>query len=427
MRATGSSPLARGLRQLHGCRQSCGRIIPARAGFTAARPTSPCSGRDHPRSRGVYARAGPTRSLSGGSSPLARGLRPYEQQVRLADRIIPARAGFTVSGGNSHSTPTDHPRSRGVYCRRVPAHTPTAGSSPLARGLPRLAGPTHVDPLGSSPLARGLRRGRSRRKSGSRIIPARAGFTVAGGGDARVGADHPRSRGVYATVNPFSWMKFGSSPLARGLRPWCASRPCRARIIPARAGFTRGTGPPPWGTWDHPRSRGVYKTGPPYAGRALGSSPLARGLPNVAVSGDAVVGIIPARAGFTCSTWCRPRARRDHPRSRGVYIVFAERIAVIAGSSPLARGLQHLGALEAPVAGIIPARAGFTEPHPQRAHQDADHPRSRGVYDVAFGILTESVGSSPLARGLHRGAGQGGGQARIIPARAGFTIRLQIM
>ena len=71
------------------------------------------------------------------------------------------------------------------------------------------------------------------------------------------------------------------------------------RIIPARAGFTRRrrrcSGPPP----DHPRSRGVYS----YEWTALrsrsGSSPLARGLLYQDRKRGIVVGIIPARAGFT--------------------------------------------------------------------------------------------------------------------------------
>ena len=72
------------------------------------------------------------------------------------------------------------------------------------------------------------------------------------------------------------------------------------RIIPARAGFTSaGLIGQDAGT-DHPRSRGVYRRGRLRIGGCRGSSPLARGL--LVVVGDEVhvVGIIPARAGFTC-------------------------------------------------------------------------------------------------------------------------------
>ena len=51
----------------------------------------------------------------------------------------------------------DHPRSRGVYIRKAVKAADPDGSSPLARGLP-------------ARLARG--------SLGSRIIPARAGFTL---------------------------------------------------------------------------------------------------------------------------------------------------------------------------------------------------------------------------------------------------------
>ena len=71
----GSSPLARGL---PGCYHRRGRacgIIPARAGFTDKHrgPQAGCG--DHPRSRGVYLVAQVVSVCASGSSPLARGLR----------------------------------------------------------------------------------------------------------------------------------------------------------------------------------------------------------------------------------------------------------------------------------------------------------------------------------------------------------------
>ena len=85
-----------------------------------------------------------------------------------------------------------------------------------------------------------------------------------------------------------------------------------------------------------------------------------RGLPEgwCAVSG--VVGIIPARAGFTVAELPDAAIVRDHPRSRGVYVRPAARPVAWAGSSPLARGLLE-NLIRIPVnARIIPARAGFT-------------------------------------------------------------------
>ena len=71
------------------------------------------------------------------------------------------------------------------------------------------------------------------------IIPARAGFTPPILVTRARHVDHPRSRGVYVCGAVCGAVGAGSSPLARGLhtpRSWVDSA---ARIIPARAGFTR--------------------------------------------------------------------------------------------------------------------------------------------------------------------------------------------
>ena len=72
-------------------------------------------GRDHPRSRGVYADEDAGQDTDVGSSPLARGL-PLELRRQVhKDRIIPARAGFTSEAVGAPLAAEDHPRSRGVY------------------------------------------------------------------------------------------------------------------------------------------------------------------------------------------------------------------------------------------------------------------------------------------------------------------------
>ena len=50
-----------------------------------------------------------------------------------------------------------------------------------------------------------------------------------------------------------------------------------------------------------------------------GSSPLARGLPDVEALLSEDLRIIPARAGFTRYIYGGDTWRKDHPRSRGVY------------------------------------------------------------------------------------------------------------
>ena len=72
------------------------RIIPARAGFTrSCRTVRRRRRRDHPRSRGVYARILDYGEAGCGSSPLARGLLEVHTIFGEFERIIPARAGFT--------------------------------------------------------------------------------------------------------------------------------------------------------------------------------------------------------------------------------------------------------------------------------------------------------------------------------------------
>ena len=151
-------------------------------------------------------------------------------------------------------------------------------------------------------------------------------------------------------------------------------------IIPARAGFTtsRATARAPGA--DHPRSRGVYARAKLTATEFDGSSPLARGLQALTGWGEGHEGIIPARAGFTLLLTFPLIDHEDHPRSRGVYYDPHLYIQGGQGSSPLARGLRHAPDQDRGDCRIIPARAGFTWSRPPRSHSPRDHPRSRGVY-----------------------------------------------
>ena len=337
--AAGSSPLARGLPRPVDAGEGDGGIIPARAGFTCGQPGGPVRGADHPRSRGVYESTHSQEGPGQGSSPLARGL-PFPRTTTTPGmRIIPARAGFTLVAGVRAPARADHPRSRGVYPPGIWGGARSAGSSPLARGL-RHRDTRTVEPTG--------------------IIPARAGFTGDHLHARQSGPDHPRSRGVYAAPHRSSPTSLGSSPLARGLRETLAEALTRARIIPARAGFTGRRRARRLRRRDHPRSRGVYSWRPP----------------------PAVPGwwIIPARAGFTQRSQVPQADASDHPRSRGVYGWVTMVPIAALGSSPLARGLRRRPVRPSWARGIIPARAGFTLGAPRPMAAMADHPRSRGVY-----------------------------------------------
>ena len=255
-------------------------------------------------------------------------------------------------------------------------------------------------------------------------------------------SDHPRSRGVYGFWRVEILGRDGSSPLARGLHRLRDLHLDRRRIIPARAGFTAPADPGTPIDPDHPRSRGVYHEFRGLFGWKNGSSPLARGLPVFTLTVLFCSGIIPARAGFTLGFEIALELFEDHPRSRGVYVPRGPQEGVLAGSSPLARGLHERG--PAPRHGlriiparagftlgrqgeghmlrwIIPARAGFTGRRPARRVPPRDHPRSRGVYTHPLLSIASRPGSSPLARGLPGCADKEVSNLGIIPARAGFT------
>ena len=172
----------------------------------------------------------------------------------------------------------------------------------------------------------------------------------------------------------------GSSPLARGLRWLWVGRADLLGIIPARAGFTSMRDRRHTNPADHPRSRGVYADpGPLWCGRP-GSSPLARGLHAAARPLDRPSGIIPARAGFTKEGRPTRGGPPDHPRSRGVYTGWTLHTLRHRGSSPLARGLRNEHRGHHHQQRIIPARAGFTAGRLWPIIVSRDHPRSRGVY-----------------------------------------------
>ena len=217
--------------------------------------------------------------------------------------------------------------------------------------------------------------------------------------------DHPRSRGVYATIASTAAQWAGSSPLARGLLTVAILNSKVAGIIPARAGFTRTVTPTAGTSRDHPRSRGVYRRHGKPNHHGPGSSPLARGLPTRKWCSSRCCGIIPARAGFTCTGMSSAAPSADHPRSRGVYPPPGVVFALVYGSSPLARGLPR---------GASPSMS-----------RRGDHPRSRGVYGMIDWQWAGRSGSSPLARGLPRSMCRGLMHAGIIPARAGFTATMR--
>ena len=233
-----------------------------------------------------------------------------------------------------------------------------------------------------------------------RIIPARAGFTHRPRPGGRRPPDHPRACGVYWGRGAWPRQGSGSSPRVRGLPQQAGVPGHGARIIPARAGFTTSILSARSSMTDHPRACGVYLLNNYSCSHLNGSSPRVRGLPlawRVEVTDR---GIIPARAGFTAGPGFQLFVSQDHPRACGVYGAWWSWVVVLAGSSPRVRGLRRRWCFRRPWAGIIPARAGFTCTVPSPTGTSRDHPRACGVYIIRAGDESRRPGSSPRVRGL---------------------------
>ena len=134
---TGSSPLSRGIHLDPIPKSIWVGIIPALAGNTGQQIHERWCRRDHPRSRGEYARGTFYRPPQLGSSPLSRGIQPRRGGSESGEGIIPALAGNTFSRSSLFFWSWDHPRSRGEYLSPTPGALQLVGSSPLSRGIPK--------------------------------------------------------------------------------------------------------------------------------------------------------------------------------------------------------------------------------------------------------------------------------------------------
>jgi len=459
----GSSPLARGGPARSGGGVLVGRLIPAGAGRTTLQlGAGPVAGA-HPRWRG--ADHAPTRGRAGcgGSSPLARGGRPWGLLLPLRRGLIPAGAGRTVGRLTAAPELRAHPRWRGADVRRQFSRRWMMGSSPLARGghegfccwasrpglIPAGAGRTrsaHRPPgrrpahprwrgadrgakfrsltmPGSSPLARGGLLDATAPMQTVGLIPAGAGRTSTASRIASALRAHPRWRGAdFEEPNPYTSFE-GSSPLARGGLGGRGLQSSPAGLIPAGAGRTTRESRTGCPSGAHPRWRGADLTRASFGTSQPGSSPLARGGQVIVRADQPGRGLIPAGAGRTRSRTVPQMTVRAHPRWRGADVSGGSVRVDRQGSSPLARGGLTPPPGHPLAAGLIPAGAGQTWPHLRGRGRTAAHPRWRGADAQP---LRESVGrrgSSPLARGGLRGAQPLHQLRGLIPAGAGRTPR----
>ena len=153
---SGSSPRVRGKLAYARRRRRPVRIIPARAGQTRPPHTDWLSRPDHPRACGANYLTALIVFIAIGSSPRVRGKPRGLAAGQRGGRIIPARAGQTVWGGQRGASRADHPRACGA----------NSSASAVTVTLP-----------GSSPRVRGKQRASRQPDEHVRIIPARAGQT----------------------------------------------------------------------------------------------------------------------------------------------------------------------------------------------------------------------------------------------------------
>ena len=187
----------RGKRNVLSALDDNARIIPARAGQTAPATVVVGANADHPRACGANSLNAVLLSAKSGSSPRVRGKRHEIAINQFHARIIPARAGQTVTMMTRAELDTDHPRACGANTAVQSQRGAEYGSSPRVRG--------------KRPCVGIVRRPR-------RIIPARAGQTGSSLTKPMPITDHPRACGANTCCHRSWGVAGGSSPRVRGKR-----------------------------------------------------------------------------------------------------------------------------------------------------------------------------------------------------------------
>ena len=268
-----------------------------------------------------------------------RGKPTLTPDRRLSSRIIPARAGQTMTAKKTPHVHADHPRACGANGSLMCLSLLSAGSSPRVRGK-----------LAQRPLA----------ASQHRIIPARAGQTRMCAFPAGRRPDHPRACGANQVHSVFFPSQVGSSPRVRGKPGAGLEISFIRRIIPARAGQTWRADASTTACPDHPRACGANMVWSSSFRSLAGSSPRVRGKQETQLRPRYWGRIIPARAGQTPSSSLGTVPVPDHPRACGANacrVVFAR---ACSGSSPRVRGKHGYSKSYVQTLRIIPARAGQT-------------------------------------------------------------------
>ena len=252
---------------------------------------------------------------------------------------------------------------------------------------------------GSSPRGRG-KPGRLGGDRGHRgLIPARAGKTANPPEWTSHQRAHPRAGGENGAAFPRDLLPVGSSPRGRGKHEDLRPESPIHGLIPARAGKTGNIGSGGEHDGAHPRAGGENRRADRSPGLAWGSSPRGRGKRYRARALFAVFGLIPARAGKTEPDGCSRPPAPAHPRAGGENVVCFFAASAVQGSSPRGRGKHGGGRGLSRTVGLIPARAGKTRPRRSSHRSYRAHPRAGGENQIASAKTTLRRGSSPRGRG----------------------------
>ena len=215
----------------------------------------------------------------------------------------------------------------------------------------------------------------------------------------------------------------GSSPRGRGKPSSATVTQERVRLIPARAGKTVAASSMACHSEAHPRAGGENDASSAVTSGTTGSSPRGRGKREAEKQHPWSTRLIPARAGKTSPgpTW--GRCCMAHPRAGGENAALDEEGAGVEGSSPRGRGKRARRAHGHRRRRLIPARAGKTSARDDPWLGLTAHPRAGGENRVARCGAGSRGGSSPRGRGKQVAEGFGDVADRLIPARAGKTAR----
>ena len=278
MIGVGSSPRGRGTPKLPLEAPGHPRFIPARAGNTRRHGGRPRRWTVHPRAGGEHSYRLRANCRPVGSSPRGRGTPPGRRRARCRCRFIPARAGNTRLRAPPCSRLSVHPRAGGEHRGWRPGVRHDRGSSPRGRGTPCTPIPPRPRP---------------------RFIPARAGNTSTPATLRTKPAVHPRAGGEHSPSRSCSARQRGSSPRGRGTRRGRWRRPTPRRFIPARAGNTLRYIFWRIELTVHPRAGGEHMPSPAVLPPESGSSPRGRGTRRCPEAANLSGRFIPARAGNT--------------------------------------------------------------------------------------------------------------------------------